>query len=206
MIEIDSQKLCWCSKEQIIELKKRINDYIVPCDKNKITWQVFNYLQMQQFLNLNYYDNNNNLIYWLDKGEETPIGMTFLTFPPYNEKIKFFIGTIDSHNGKKMIVGCICFFNHLQLAKNTDLVTSIETVEINYFYQGQGLLQIMLDEFSKIVLKNQNIIMTMESEMGKTCHVMNHLKESLLKVDFKKDIRFEDEIDDEYIKKLVKQI
>lgn len=206
MKELSEKVLKWYSKRELAQLKKRIKTYIIPCNNCDVRWFSLDSEGMEQFLMCNYQDTNGNVLYWLDQGEETPFGMTFLTFPPFNEHMKFFIGTMKTTFNKEMIVGCISYLDDFEVNKGYPSVTSIETVEINYFYQGQGLLQIMFNAFSKIIPKKQDIVITSESQMGKKCHVIDHLKEALLKNNVDVNLYFEYEIDDDCFKKLVKSI
>ena len=60
----------------------------------------------------------------------------------------------------------------------------------------------MLSKFSEVVNKEQNIIMTRESPMGKDCDILKHLKNNLIENGFNKDVRLEDDIDSEYLNKI----
>lgn len=198
MNELTDKMLKTYGYDELKELKERIRDYIVPYDK--IEWQMMDSYQMTEFMKENY-NSDGNAIYWYDNHDQMPIGLVYLVFPKYCKDLKFFVGTIPNRVNKRTIIGCICYKDAL-ISEDCDIVTSIETIEINYFYQGKGLLKEMLVEFSKIVNKKQNIIMTYESAKGKVCHIMNHLQEILRNNGFVNDIRFEDDMDDEYIDSL----
>ena len=196
----DKMKRCY-SYHELIKLKENIKDYIVPYEK--IDWQVMDSYQMTKFMEENYNCDKEDSIFWYDMSEKTPICMHYLVFPPYPKDIKFFVGTILNNVNKRTIIGCICY-KDVSLGKDCKIVTSIETIEINYFYQGKGLLKEMLNEFSKVVNRDQNIIMTQESAKGKICRIMSNLQTILRNNGFINDIRFEDNIDNEYIKSLKK--
>lgn len=190
-------------KKELQKLKKRIKNYIVPIEYEKIEWISLNNRELYDFYNENYYDENNSeYIYWIDCCEKMPIGLTYLVFPPNSDNLNYFIGFIPNKDNKKTIIGCICYRKDYILRKGCDPVTIIETVEINYFYQGNGLLSLMLDSFTKWINKNQNIIVTDESISGQLCRVFEHIKDSLLKNGYFKNISLESNVDEEYIKKL----
>lgn len=190
-------------KKELQKLKKRIKNYIVPIEYEKIEWISLNNVELYAFYNENYYDENNNeYIYWIDCYEKMPIGLTYLVFPPNSDNLNYFIGFISNKDNKKTIIGCICYRKDYILRKGCEPVTIIETVEINYFYQGNGLLSLMFDNFTKWINKNQNIIVTDESINGQLCRVFEHIKDSLLKSGYFKNISLESNVDEEYIKKL----
>lgn len=198
MNELTDKMINDYSNEELIILKDNINNYIVPLNKKKIKWKVLKAFEMEQFINENY------SITWLDLGEESVFGMTLLPFPPYNDNLSFLVGTIKNKLNKETLVGCISYCNNFELGEKYNALTFIEIVEINYFYQGLGLLNIMLDKFCKVINQKQNIIMTMESSKGRICRIMKHLKTKLNMYSFKKDIRFQDDINDKYVKSLRK--
>ena len=133
----DKMKRCY-SYHELIKLKENIKDYIVPYEK--IDWQVMDSYQMTKFMEENYNCDKEDSIFWYDMSEKTPICMHYLVFPPYPKDMKFFVGTILNNVNKRTIIGCICY-KDVSLGKDCKIVTSIETIEINYFYQGKGLLK-----------------------------------------------------------------
>lgn len=203
MKELTDEMLKEYDKKGLKNLRENINNYIVNPDFNKIEWRVLNANEMEDFFYNNYYMNE-EFVSWFDLGENAPLGMCYLFFPPYDDGFKFFIGSIKNNINKETIVGCIIYKDNWQFNNENELFTLIETVEINYFYQGLGLLNIMFHNFGKKINKKQNVIMTNESYMGSICKVMNHLKNNLNILNFQKKICFEHEIEDSYNKKKYK--
>ena len=103
---------------------------------------------------------------------------------------------------KYTIIGVISYNDDVDIYYNREHVIDIETVEINYFYQGHGLLKVMMNEFVKNIDLSKNILITRESKSGEKHGVLRHLKDALNKVNYKRDIRFEHEIDKEYLDNL----
>ena len=196
---LSPKMLSWYNSKELKKLSTMLTNYIVPVDKENIKWSIMKPMEMKEFFEKNY---GNDKVYWLDYYEKTPLGMTFLPFPPYSRSLKFFVGTIKNNLNLETIVGCIGFRDDCEICEDYELVTSIETVEINYFYQGMGLLNLMLSKFSEVINKDQNIIMTRESPMGKDCDILKHLKNNLTASGFNKDVRLEDDIDSEYLNKI----
>jgi len=203
---LDKDDLKYYKYDELSKLKTWLNDYIVTIEKESIKWQVLSFDELQEFFKNNYYDNTSNeFVYWYESDDRLPIGMYFLTYPKRKRDIKYFVGTIKNNLNKETIIGCISYNDDCQIGENCDLVTSIEGVEINYFYRGQGLLKKLISEFSKVVDKNQNILVTNETPMGKKYQVMRHLQDGLMEHNFNADIRFEDEIDDAYLEKITRK-
>lgn len=203
MKNLTDEMLKQYSYDELIELKNNIKKYIVPLWKKKIKWKILSSNEMEEFIKENYIVNE-DYVSWLDLGEESLLGMSLLPFPPYNKNLSFLIGTIKNKANKETLIGCIVFCKNFDFGINYDKLTFIEMVEINYFYQGHGLLKVMLNEFCKEIDKEQNIVMTIESSKGRLCRVMEHLKERLKNISFKKDIRFSLDVNDSYIKSLKK--
>ena len=160
---------------------------------------------MNKFLNENYYKDGLNAN-WIIQDEIMPIGMYYLSNLSINNNLKYFIGVVKNTINKETIVGCIIYHDGLIINDKNELFTLIGTIEINYFYQGLGLLNRMLKNFLKIINKEQDVIMTNESNMGRICRVMNHLKKNFSDLGFKKNIYFEYEMDEIYSMKLCKSI
>ena len=200
---IDEEMLKEYEYDELIKIRKWLNDYIVTLDKDNIPWHVFDHSKLKKFLLDNYYDDEfMEEVYWLDSGDKMPLGMYFLSFPKRMRKIKYFLGTIKNRLNKETIVAAISYLDNCEIGEESLLVTSVEGIEINYFYRGEGLLKLMMDEFAKIIDPSQNILVTSETPLGKKHRVMEHLKEALVKNHFSGDVRFEDEIDDAYLEKM----
>lgn len=199
MRELTDQMLGDYTKEELITLKDNIANYIVNFNNEDIKWQIMNAIEIERFMYDNYYKDG-KFVSWNDLDINLPLGMFYLFFPPYAANFNFFIGTIKNKLNKETILGCIIYDEHFNPIGYNELFTCILTVEINYFYQGLGLLNVMFDNFCKVINKEQRIIMTIESMMGKRCQVMNHLKLNLNNYNFKKGTYFEYELEDKYFK------
>lgn len=194
------------SHEELINLRKWLDNYIVSFNKDKITWQILSYDELKKFFDDNYYDEDaKEYVSWFDSGSKMPIGMYFLSFPKRDRGNKYFVGTIRNSINKQTIIASICYLDKCKIFDDCDLVTSVEGIEINYFYRGLGLLKEIIGEFVKNIPSNQNIIVTAETPLGKKHQVMKHLKEALNKNGFVKDVRFEDEINDAYLEKITRK-
>ena len=156
---------------------------------------------MNEFFYENYYDEE-KLVEWIIFDDYSPLGMFYLYFPPYHKNFKYFIGTVKNRINKDTIIACIIYDDKCNFIDKNNIFTCIETLEINYFYKGLGLLNILLKEFVKIIDKKNNIIVTNESKMGKLCHVKDHLKKTLEKFDFQKKFYSDDELDEKVLRKL----
>lgn len=203
MKDLTKEMLSEYDKSKLLILKENLKKYIVDLDFDKIEWHVFNVHEMEHFFYNNYYDDE-KFVSWIDLGEDAPLGMCYLYFPPYEGDFNFFIGSVKNNIGKDTIVGCIIYKDSWQLNDENMLLTLIETVEINYFYRGLGLLNIMFYNFCKVINQNQNIVMTNESYMGSICQVMKHLKKNLDDLNFQKKVCFEYEMENNYNKKKYK--
>jgi len=205
MKELIENMLSDYDNNELLILRENIIKYIVDLDFNEIKWSVLNVQEMEQFFYNNYY-NDERFVSWKHLGEESSLGMCYLYFPPYEGDFKFFVGSIKNNIDKETIIGCIIYKDNWKLNDETELFTLILTVEINYFYQGLGLLNVMFKNFGKVINQNQNIVMTNESHIGSICHVMDHLKKNLYDINFQKQICFAHEMEDNYYKRKCKSM
>ena len=190
---------------ELLLLSERLINYIVPFSNSDIKWEVLDGFNMQRFFDENYYDaKKDDYVYWIDNFDKLPLGLYYLDFYQETSDSLYLVGSITNNISKRTIIGVICFRNDWLIGNNTNPVNFIDYVEINYFYQQHGLLDIMLKELSKYLLKNQALIVTEESRMGRVCHMMDHIKKVMRENNYDNDILFEYEINHEYIKKLTK--
>lgn len=200
------------NKKNLSNLKTNIENYIVPLENVK--WIVIDGYSLEKFIELNY-SNGNRKVSWHENFPELfkelertyyevlPLGMHYLTFTPPHFR-KYLIGIVPNRVDKYTIIGAISYDDNQDIYYDRETVICIETVEINYFYQGQGLLGRMMDQFVQRIDLSKRILLTRESKEGKKHGVLKHLKDSLNKVGYQGDVRFEHEIDDEYLNSLRK--
>lgn len=173
-----------CSCEyKLFNLKNDIVNYMIQFSYDNIVWKSLTNNEMKMFLTNNYY-RNNKFITWDD---DTILGMHYLHWHLYTDK--YFIGMIKNNINKETIVGCISYFDFHEIYGN---INYISTVEINYFYQGMGLLDKMYENFVKELNFNKNVMITSESLIGRKCHVINNLTKVLRKNGYNGDIVIDD--------------
>ena len=171
------------SKFKLLNLEKNLVNYIVDFKLEDISWRSLTKEEMEIFL-LDNYCVDNNYHTW-DNG--SILGMHYLQWYLYTDK--YFIGTVKNNIGKETIVGCISYFNYHKIYGN---VNYISTVEINYFYQGMGLLNEMYKNFINELDFDKDIMITNESMIGRERHVINNLEKTLKKVKYDKNIIIDD--------------
>ena len=172
------------NEKELLDLKRIIFDYIKEFKLEDIVWKSLTKEEMKKFLLDNYYINN-SFITW--DTSVTIFGMHYLQWHLYTDK--YFIGTIKNNIDKETIIGCISYFNSHKIYGN---VNYISTVEINYFYQGMGLLNEMYKNFINELDFDKDVMITNESMIGKECHVINNLEKTLKKVRYNKNIIIDD--------------
>ena len=126
------------SIEEITYLKKWLNDYIVPLDKEKIIWLNLDSNDFTNFLEENYKDDDKNIV-WYNSQLYNVLGMKYLSFgniiPGYN----YLIGVIPNNIDKFTIIAYACYSkNRFFEVGQKKAVNWLQTIETNAFYKKKG--------------------------------------------------------------------
>ena len=190
------------SIEEIILLKKWINDYIVPLDKEKIVWLDLNSEEFTKFLEENYKDNDKNVV-WYNSQLYNILGMQYLSFgniiPGYN----YLIGVIPNNVDKLTIVSYACYSkNRFFEVGQKNGVNWIQTIETNAFYKKNGLFKMINELLYSYIDLSKDLITTEEFDDGILCHTVRRIKDVLVNQGYQGEIYVNTEIPKEYIKKI----
>lgn len=178
------------NKKNLKLLKENILNYIIPLEKDKINYYVFTNEELNLFYKENYYINN-MFVKGNNKYYNVPLGMHYLSLTlPSNMKV--FICSLPNNLNKETIIGSIIFNDNYSL--NDRNVFLIDTIEINYFYRGNGLLNLMYNEFVNRVNIDNDIMLTCLSQMGYAYEIDKKLALVLRKNKIDKNILFYDDI------------
>ena len=179
------------------KIKKWINEYIENINLEKIKWIKLNSDELNDFFYENYLDKN----VWefvcsknINSLYPTILGMNYLNLndPINNKASSFLLGIIDNNIGKKTIVCATIYLDEYFIFKNQEMpITYISTMEVNSYFRNRGIYKEMCKVLINFINKNQHIISTHQTEMGKKYSVFEILKKELEKVGFKNYI-FED--------------
>lgn len=182
--------------------KKWYNNYIEDVDFTQVEWKKFNFNELMCFLHRNYYDEEyESFVMVRDESNNfLPIGMTYLSFNKLDEKDEYLLGLVTNNQGLKTIVACMIFKSKCLLEYDSiKPITYIETVEVNKYFQRNGLFTQMIRVLPRFIDNDQNIVITPDESVGKTIGVNDRIKTLLLDNGFEHDIRSEYEIDEEYL-------
>jgi len=105
MNNIDDVLKRYADKDEKIQLKNWLKDYIVPLDKDEITWLQLDHVGMQKFLEENYVDEKGNRIGWYNSMLYNVLGMKYLAFCNIALNFNYLIGVIPNNIGKLTIYG-----------------------------------------------------------------------------------------------------
>ena len=178
---------------ELNEVHKWINNYISGLNIDSIDWVILDNLELQKFYDENYLDKTNWKYVTDDLLFKKPIGMHYLSFDTDTPNIKFFLGICNNIIGKKTIVACIAYTDNYKLFKDQSIpITYLYTCEVNRHFRKRNISKKMFDEFAKVVNTNQHVIVSSQSEFGKSCHTHKNLYDSLINNDFNKNITLKD--------------
>ena len=187
--------------------KKWYNKYIEGVKLSEVEWKKFNFNELMCFLHQNYYDEEyESFVMVRDESNNfLPIGMTYLSFNKLDTRDEYLVGLVPNNQGLKTIVACIIFKSKCLLEHDSiKPVTYIETVEVNKYFQRNGLFNQMISILPQFIDNNQNILLTPDAGMGRIVGVNEKIKRILTEQGFVSDIRDEYKIDEEYLTSLKK--
>lgn len=176
------------------DIEKWINEYIKNINLEKIEWIQLNSVELNEFIEKNYldrklweyvHDKNENSIY------KKLLGMCYLNFssPKNAKKYNFLLGIVNNNIDKKTIVCSIIYLDeYFMFTNQKEPVTYISTIEVNSYFRNQGIYKRMCDILFDFINKNQHIIISKQSELGKKCKVYDILIETAIKKEFDKYI------------------
>jgi len=187
--------------------KKWYNNYIEGVNLSEIEWKKFNFNELMCFLHQNYYDEDHESFVMVrdESNNFLPIGMTYLSFNKLDTRDEYLLGLVNNNQGLKTIVACIIFKSKCLLESDSvKPVTYIETVEVNKYFQRNGLFNQMISILPQFIDNNQNILITPENGIGEIIGVNEKIKGILKEKGIESDIRDEYKIDEEYLTSLKK--
>ena len=189
MNNIDDVLKRYTDKEEKIQLKKWLQDYIVPLDKDEITWLQLDHVGMQKFLEENYIDEDGNRIGWYNSMLYNVLGMKYLAFCNIAMGFSYLIGVIPNNIGKQTIVACLCYQkNRIWSLKQEEPVNFIQMIETNRFYRKQGIFNMLVEKIMPCLNLNQDLVTTDEYDDGLSCHTVTRLRNTLEEQGFEKEV------------------
>lgn len=172
-------------------INKWINNYIKDVNLDNIEWVVLNSNEMNNFFKNNYfdmsvweyvYDENSNFLY------PTPLGMHYLNYdnPSNNKEYSFLLGIVDNNIEKKTIVAATMYLDkYFMFSDQKHPATYISTMEVNSYFRNRGLYKKMCEALINFINREQHIIITKQSDMGKQYNVLENFKKCLISKGFK---------------------
>ena len=190
------------SIEEITYLKKWLNDYIVPLDKEKIIWLNLDSNDFTNFLEENYKDDDKNIV-WYNSQLYNVLGMKYLSFgniiPGYN----YLIGVIPNNIDKFTIIAYACYSkNRFFEVGQKKAVNWLQTIETNAFYKKKGLFKMINELLYNYIDQSKDFITTDEFDDGILCHTIKRIKDALVNQGYQGEFYINTEIPKEYIKKI----
>lgn len=192
--------------DNMTKKEKWIYEYIKDVDLNNIKWIKLNSSELGEFFKKNYFDEIEYEYVSVDSNtyqKDTPLGLCYLSFNYNSSDYSFLLGIVDNRIGKKTIVANIMFLeNEFLFSGQINPCTYVSSVEVNAYFQNQGIYKKMCEAFVHFINYDQHIVISRESEMGEKCKTYDTLKEALIRNGFNKKI-FSDkhlckaELDDE---------
>ena len=176
--------------------EKWMQEYISNIDISKIEWIKLDANELEKFLFDNYFDKDEyKYVCDEDIHYDTPFGLHYLTYDITKTcpDCKFILGIVTNNIGKKTIVADLIYMDSYYLfAKQTKPFTSLISVETNYYFQNKGIYKRLCNEIIKFIPLNQHILVSLESEIGRQCHVANILEKALIEKGFANEIFLEE--------------
>ena len=180
--------------------EKWIYDYIKDVDLNNIEWVKLNSNELEEFFKKNYYDAIEREYVCTESDtykRDMPLGLCYLSFKFINNDYSFLLGIVNNRIGKKTIVANIMYLeNEFLFSGQTNPCTYISSVEVNEYFQNQGIYKKMCEVFINYVDYDQHVVISRESEKGKKCKVFDTLKKVLIRNGFQKKV-----LNDKYLNK-----
>ena len=155
-------------------VKKWLNDYMVPLDKEEIVWLNLTSEELLQFLKGNYVDDNKQVM-WHINWLPTALGMRYINFL-HTAGFNYLIGVIPNKVGKKTIVASLCYQkDKICSVKQEKPVNYIQAIEVNAFYQRQGLFKVIASKIKDVMDFNKDLVITDEEDDGIAFHIIERI-------------------------------
>lgn len=190
----------YSDEEELRNLEKWVSDYIVPLEKDKITWLNLRGQELREFLKKNYVDkqliNNREVAYnvgWDKTFLRNVLGMRFMAFVNIIDNFNYLIGVIPNKINKQTIVSCLCYNKDHKLLNKEETVNLIQYVETNAFYKKQGLFNLLTTLFASYMDYDKELVITDEWLEGIDCGTFERLKQAMLNNGFEREIMIKSE-------------
>lgn len=182
------------------EFYKYYKDYIEGVDLTNIEFKHFNYQELLEFLNQNYYDKDfQKSVYWEPDGFMSPFGMYYLDFITCTEDTSYLMGITNNSKGGKTIAFCMIYDASFgPIDEENNKVGYINTIETNYFFRKKGILNRALEHIKNTFKDYEVLVFSPESITGNKISITKKISEI-----FDKNITIMTE--DEYFQSLSKR-
>ena len=162
------------SIEQLANVRKWLEQYMVPLEEEKIVWLKLTGEELFQFLMENYVDNN-KYVMWNVTWLFTALGMRYINFL-HTAGLKYLIGVIPNKVGKKTIIASLCYQNDkICSIFQEKTVNYIQTIEVNAFYQRKGLFKLLASKIKDVIDFNNDLVITDEDDDGIEFHIIERI-------------------------------
>ena len=184
--------------------RRWVKEYIQDLDLSKIEYITLTEEELKEFFIDNYFDEETQAFVSREGDKYRPIGLTFIAFDnlvtnsSYEKSKKYLLGVCKNNKGTKTIVSSIKYFDEYYHMDEGDPLTFIATIETNQFFRNMGLCKKIIEQFSLQINMCQPLIITEESPLGKTCKVINHVKNSLYDKGYNERVQTVGEFTNEY--------
>lgn len=191
-------------KEDLALIRKWFEDYIVPFDKEEVTWLNLTSEELKEFLDKNYLDSN-KYVGWNNSFLYNVLGMQYLGYINIIPGFKYLIGVIPNKIDKFTIVASLCYdTDHFFELNQTVGVNWIQMVETNVFYQNNGLFNQICKMLPSYIDYSKDLILTDESTDGMKYHTHQKIGQALVEKGFSNEVLSHSEVGKEYIKKITR--
>ena len=197
MNNIDNILKRYNNKDEILQLRKWLDEYIVLQDEDKMTswlqdnikWLELDYKGMKKFLEENYIDGVGNHVGWYNSMLYNVLGMKYLAYSNIVPGFSYLIGVIPNKIGKQTIVASLCYEKERKWSMlQEEPVNSIQMIETNKFYRKHGIFNMLIEKIFSCLNPNLDLVVTDEYDDGLSCHTVLRLKNVLLGQGFEKEI------------------
>ena len=181
------------------------NDFIDDINVEDIEYITVDERQLQAFIMENYLDKQTWRLVSRQLDPYRPIGLTYLTFDnivtnnPYEKEKKYILGVCTNKKGTKTILSILKYIDNYVYSESYSVPqTFLCSVEVNEFFRQRGLCGQIMEVFARQINKNNPLLLTEESVMGRRCKTINMVKGALQRNGFDQTIRTFGEFTNEY--------